>query len=233
MWKIAGLAGLCLASAGAALGQTSGAPPSQITQPKWLRLPSAEDLAKFYPPEAAKAGTSGSATIGCTVAADGTLANCTVVEETPAAMGFGEAALKMGTRIKMGRLSSDGKSTAGAAVRIPFVFRLPKPAATETAAAPLLDQPNWVRKPTGRDIARVYPPEAQRRSLNGGAVITCSVLADGRLTACQASDEQPPGMGFGEATLKLAPIFQMSPTTKDGRPVAGGTVRIPIIFRIF
>jgi hypothetical protein len=40
------------------------------------------------------------------------------------------------------------------------------------------------------------------------------------------------GAGFGEAALKLAPKFRMSPRTNAGETVGGGRVRIPITFRI-
>lgn len=45
---------------------------------------------------------------------------------------------------------------------------------------------------------------------------------------CTVVREYPAGAGFGEATLKLAPLFQMSATTSDGTSVEGGTVRLPI-----
>jgi protein TonB len=40
------------------------------------------------------------------------------------------------------------------------------------------------------------------------------------------------GAGFGDAALGLSSLFHMRPMTKDGRPVSGGTVRIPIMFRL-
>ena len=39
-------------------------------------------------------------------------------------------------------------------------------------------------------------------------------------------------MGFGDAAMKLSKLFKMRPQTKDGQPVDGGTVRIPIAFRL-
>jgi protein TonB len=41
----------------------------------------------------------------------------------------------------------------------------------------------------------------------------------------------PQGEGFGEAALALTPLFRMKPMSRDGQPVAGGIVRVPIAFR--
>jgi protein TonB len=109
------------------------------------------------------------------------------------------------------------------------VLAAPAVAQTEANAAPprLIEHPNWVRKPTGEDVARFYPPDAKKRHINGAAAIACTVTDEGLLTACQVLAEKPPGLGFGEAALKMAPIFRMRPTSKDGQPVAGGAVQIP------
>ena len=39
-------------------------------------------------------------------------------------------------------------------------------------------------------------------------------------------------MGFGDAAMKMSKLFKMRPQTKDGQPVDGGTVRIPIRFTL-
>ncbi|HEY2047974.1 MAG TPA: energy transducer TonB [Caulobacteraceae bacterium] len=92
--------------------------------------------------------------------------------------------------------------------------------------------PDWLRKPTGDDLARVYPRDALRHRINGFAVISCGVTEKGELTDCKVLQETLPIDGFGEAALKLMPLFAMSPVTPDGKPVGGATVTVPIRFRL-
>jgi protein TonB len=97
---------------------------------------------------------------------------------------------------------------------------------------PVIEHPDWLRRPTGEDLARHYPRRALEQELSGRAQIACSVTAAGRLQSCVVVSETPAGRGFGDAALKLSRAFQMRPQTEDGRPVEGGRVNIPITFEV-
>lgn len=93
---------------------------------------------------------------------------------------------------------------------------------------PVIDGgPRLRAKPSAEDMADAYPRDALRDEIQGRVVMACHLTAEGRLTACAVVEETPPGLGFGAATLKIAPLFRWAPTYGDGKSV-GGDVRIPV-----
>ena len=80
-------------------------------------------------------------------------------------------------------------------------------------------------------LLRYYPEKAQKANVEGVAVISCSVTAEGKLEACTVVSEDPPGWGFGEKALEMAPLFKMRTVNKDGTPVTS-PVTIPVTFRL-
>jgi periplasmic protein TonB len=98
--------------------------PKKITRPDWLSQPDAAAMSKYYPERAQRLGISGSATINCTVAANGTISGCDVVGETPSNYGFGDAARKLSRFFKMRPQMVDGQAVAGGTIEIPIQFRL-------------------------------------------------------------------------------------------------------------
>jgi len=121
--------------------------------------------------------------------------------------------------------------TAAAALAAPAAMAKHR-AAGHPGRRPVITNPDWVRAPKGGELARLYPEAAAAQHVTGRTKALCHVLADGALDACVVLDECPRGYGFGRATLTAAQDFQMRPKTVDGVPVAGGTVVVPMIWRL-
>lgn len=108
----------------------------------------------------------------------------------------------------------------------------PAPLLPATPAPEVVTTPDWMRRPSGADVSRVYPRGAMAKDLSGRASISCQVDTVGTLVDCVVTEEYPRDEGFGQAALQLAPYFKMRPMTRGGQPVGGGTVRIPLRFTV-
>ena len=112
----------------------------------------------------------------------------------------------------------------------------PPPSAAAAAAEPLrppavIERPEWVRRPSGDEMADAYPERALRLDIDGRARLSCRVAASGALAACDIVSEDPPEYGFGGAALRLSRFFRMRPVLPDGRPVEGARVELPVAFK--
>ncbi|MGH6912050.1 MAG: TonB family protein [Phenylobacterium sp.] len=192
--------------------------PPAILAPQWVATPSPEDAQAVYPKAAAEKRLEGRATLKCGVNGEGFLKDCASIAEEPAGLGFGAAALAIAPKFQMAKVTKDGVPVAGGVVRVPIRF-----------ANPTQMQPGFRRMPSTDDMAKVYPKKALGRNVAGQAVIDCGVAIDGNLYDCALSSETPVNYEFGQAALQLAPLFNLEPRTKDGKPVRYA-VSIPIKF---
>jgi len=104
-------------------GDAVKAPPV-IGSPKWVRMPTADQMERFYPRGAIEKELGGKATLRCSVTLEGTLTGCSVLSESPAGEGFGAAALKLSRYFRMSPKTVDGTPVEGAVVTVPIGFTL-------------------------------------------------------------------------------------------------------------
>ena len=206
---------------GAAFAASASA--ADLSDAVWTKAPDRSDWAKAYPADAAKAGISGSAQLRCSATADGLLANCAVVSETPSGQGFGAAALSLTGGMELRTTSESGQLIAGKSVLVPVKFT---PEVLRPGA--IIGHPDWLQKPKQEDMQQYWP--ANSGGAAGNVLLHCVVTNRGLLEKCQAPVEQPTGHGFAAAALAMTPIFLMRPMTVDGEPVGGAGVSIPIRF---
>ena len=83
-------------------------PAPVIRSPTWARQPNGEQMMRAYPDRALARGLGGSATLNCLVQANGAIAGCDVVRESPAGQGFGRAAQSLSRHFAINPRTVDG-----------------------------------------------------------------------------------------------------------------------------
>ncbi|MDP3854593.1 energy transducer TonB [Phenylobacterium sp.] len=101
-----------------------------MTNPDWLVRPTPEVLQQVYPHLAQELGLAGRATVSCLVDTTGHLRHCLVVDQFPAGLGFGAAALKATETFRMTPKTVDSQPVDSGTVRIPLRFKLPDKASS-------------------------------------------------------------------------------------------------------
>jgi hypothetical protein len=100
---------------------TRPAPRGQVV---WAQRPSARRISELYPSRALREGVGGRVELSCNVLATQSL-SCSVASESPAGLGFGQAALSASSSYRASPSLSDGAASTGAQARIVVQFQAP------------------------------------------------------------------------------------------------------------
>jgi hypothetical protein len=213
--------GLCLMVATGAIADPP-ADPGYIANPAWIARPLQAQLPANYPDADYRAQVG----LMCAVH-EGRLSACRAADSEPP-REFLDAAIAAMTLAQIGPQDADGKSTDGRDLFVIETFPPPSAGRASSEAAALITGITWLERPNAGDFSRYWP--RGNFGLSGGATLDCLVKADGHLI-CTVFFETPPGLGFGDAAIKIARGFRMAAEMRDGRPTLGGRVRVPITFR--
>jgi TonB family protein len=213
----------------------AAAPLGPITDPQWESVRAYPgEMEKYYPPGALADATSGVAILECTVTRKGTLEACKALRETPEGLHFGEAAVKLAARFRMKTTTRSGASAVGRVVRMPIEFNFAWAMFEPINPRPSFDilvSPKWVKRPSGDDLARFYPPGAVSSNTEGLVILECQVQPDGHLATCSVAKEDPEKQDFGDAALKLVTKLQIDVTRGPGLKAPGKLINIPVRFQ--
>lgn len=103
---------------------TRPATPPPAATVVWTQRPSARRISELYPSRALREGVGGRVELSCSVRSNQTLA-CSVASESPAGLGFGQAALSASGSYRARPTLSDGSNSTGAPARIVVQFQAP------------------------------------------------------------------------------------------------------------
>jgi protein TonB len=96
----------------------------------------------------------------------------------------------------------------------------------------VIQNPDWIAKPSGAQLADAYPGRPLDLGIAGSVTLLCTVGVNGQVRDCTVAEETPKGDGFGAAALKLSRWFRIRPETENGQAVDGAQVRVPIRFGV-
>ncbi|WP_293368928.1 TonB family protein [Phenylobacterium sp.] len=215
--KLVLLAGAAAAAVACALAATASAQAEHF----WVDAPTVADVASAYPARAKAAGVSGQVELTCELARDGHPRDCAALTEKPGGYGFGAAAAKLATHLKM---SDQSLTKQNIFIPVSFDAAVLKGEATVT-------KPAWAALPSPEDFNATFP-KTQNGVNKVRVVLGCTVEAGGALGGCSVAQEDPAGQGYGAGALALASKFRVGPWSEDGTPTVGAHIRLPIRYEL-
>ena len=194
--------------AAAAVGASSGQPPTTITHPDWLKKPSPEAVLNVWPAAALAKGIGWRVVVACAINVHGALEQCRVQSESPTGLGFGIAALLLTPSFVMKpAMGPQGPVVADVTIPINFNSAGMSEGGGGGHDSVMLHNPTWIVAPTFADVGRAYPKGAG--GLRGYVALHCRLSVDGVIRDCQTTAEKTRrGKGFDKAARSLVGRFR-------------------------
>jgi hypothetical protein len=97
--------------------------------------------------------------------------------------------------------------------------------------APPRFEPQWEERPSARDFARHMPRDLVENGVASVVHLCCTPRDDRRLD-CRVAFEWPQQRGFGDASLRIARGFRLTPDSQAAfRADANAWLQIPFVFQ--
>ncbi len=232
------------ATVAAATG-TAAQHPSVITNPDWLRRPTADEIGSVWPAQAMRQRLGGIARLKCEVDLQGLVQDCSVLSEDPPGMGFGGAALALAPKFLFRPGTRDGAPVTSW-VTIPINFSMEGGSPKDQPRPPigshipggqpvgeeffLVATVPWDRAPSSAELAAAYPRDAKPGTGAGHVVLACRFSKSGDLKDCTTDVERPQWQGFGQAAKSLTPKFHLDPAAAAGIDLSKLRINLAIHF---
>ena len=239
--KVSGLVvGLVVGlSAVAALAQDAPQKPLLPGDVELRRAPDIEARFRYFPDAARQQQIEGRGTVVCRIQDDGKLRDCVVKAEAPEGLGFGEATKRLvEAEIQLGKKARDGSATAGREFQVTRLFALRNPRGTAQTAP--LDpgrvgedglRRRWIRPPDGSQLYGCFR-RAIPSSEDARIKLQCLSSVDDRLTDCKAvENSKAPDARYEAAAICAIGSARFRVEDKDGKPVAGAEITVPLSYR--
>jgi TonB family protein len=97
--------------------------PTVEDRPAWAAIPPISDFQATFP-KTENGVNHVRVVLACDVKAGGALSDCDVASEDPAGQGYGQAALALGPKFRVGLMTTDGAPTVGTRVHVPIRYEL-------------------------------------------------------------------------------------------------------------
>ena len=105
-------------------------------------------------------------------------------------------------------VAADAPASPPAAAGAPAAC--PPPGSPDAQIA-IITKPKWIHSPTSDDMVKLFPPFEYKNQKNGKTLMDCAVADNGKLENCRILQDEKPGHGYDQASLKLSKVYQMVP----------------------
>lgn len=211
-----------LAMSGAALAQTGAQTPADVVEePDWLTNPSGADVISYYPDLVTDRSISGSVVLDCKLSATGRVDSCTIQQESPYGLGFGDASIRLlKDKGRFRPKKVNGRPVEGE-VTVPFTIKSPT-----LGANYVIFQPLFARAPSFEDMLRAWPEGSD--AAEQVVVLRCSLRASGAVSQCQSAGRAPDV--FIDAAKALKDRFEVRLTDRERALYANADTLISLRF---